>query len=172
MLLLTVGGKPHHLIVRELAEEVAGIASGLTVCYTDSGPKAPDDGSRTRIAKTAHRCAACARKGVCMDWLVLVASGAMEAVWALALDRAEGFTRPLPTIIFLAALAVSMLGLSHAVKSIPIGTAYAVWVGIGAAVTVGYSMITGAEAASPAKIALLVGLVACVVGLKLVGDAH
>lgn len=107
-----------------------------------------------------------------MDWLVLVASGAMEAVWALALDRAEGFTRPLPTIIFLAALAVSMLGLSHAVKSIPIGTAYAVWVGIGAAVTVGYSMITGAEAASPAKIALLAGLVACVVGLKLVGDAH
>ena len=107
-----------------------------------------------------------------MDWLVLVASGAMEAVWARALDRAEGFTKPLPTIIFLAALAVSMLGLSHAVKSIPIGTAYAVWVGIGAAVTVGYSMITGAEAASPAKIALLVGLVACVVGLKLVGDAH
>ena len=96
----------------------------------------------------------------------------MEAVWALALDRAEGFTRPLPTIIFLAALAVSMLGLSHAVKSIPIGTAYAVWVGIGAAVTVGYSMITGAEAALPAKIALLAGLVACVVGLKLVGDAH
>lgn len=107
-----------------------------------------------------------------MDWLVLVASGAMEAVWALALDRAEGFTRPLPTIIFFVALAVSMLGLSHAVKSIPIGTAYAVWVGIGAAVTVGYSMITGAEAASPAKIALLAGLVACVVGLKLVGDAH
>lgn len=107
-----------------------------------------------------------------MDWLVLVASGAMEAVWALALDRAEGFTRPLPTIIFFVALAVSMLGLSHAVKSIPIGTACAVWVGIGAAVTVGYSMITGAEAASPAKIALLVGLVACVVGLKLVGDAH
>ena len=65
-----------------------------------------------------------------------------------------------------------MLGLSHAVKSIPIGTAYAVWVGIGAAVTVGYIMITGAEAASPAKIALRVGLVACVVGLKLVGDAH
>lgn len=96
----------------------------------------------------------------------------MEAVWALALDRAEGFTRPLPTIIFFVALAVSMLGLSHAVKSIPIGTAYAVWVGIGAAVTVGYSMITGAEAASPAKIALLAGLVACVVGLKLVGDAH
>lgn len=105
-----------------------------------------------------------------MDWVVLVASGAMEAVWALALDRAEGFTRPLPTIIFLVALAASMFGLSHAVRTIPIGTAYAVWVGIGAAVTVGVSMLSGAESFSPVKVLLLVGLVACVVGLKLAGE--
>ena len=70
-----------------------------------------------------------------MNWVVLVCSGMLEAVWALALDRAEGFTRPLPTIVFIAALVASMLGLSHAVRTIPIGTAYAVWVGIGAAVT-------------------------------------
>ena len=106
-----------------------------------------------------------------MDWVVLVASGAMEAVWAQALDRAEGFTRPLPTVIFFAALAASMLGLSHAVRTIPLGTAYAVWVGIGAALTVGYGIVTGAEPFSWVKIALIVGLVGCVVGLKLVGEA-
>lgn len=107
-----------------------------------------------------------------MDWVVLVCSGMLEAVWALALDRAEGFTRPLPTIVFIAALVASMLGPSHAVRTIPIGTAYAVWVGIGAAVTVGYGIATGAEPFSWAKVALLVGLVGCVVGLKLVGESH
>lgn len=107
-----------------------------------------------------------------MDWVVLVASGAMEAVWALALDRAEGFTRPLPTIVFLAALAASMLGLNHAVRTIPIGTAYAVWVGIGAALTVGYGIATGSEPFSWAKVLLLAGLVGCVVGLKLVSESH
>lgn len=107
-----------------------------------------------------------------MDWVVLVASGAMEAVWAVALDRAEGFTRLAPTLVFVAALAASMLGLNHAVRTIPIGTAYAVWVGIGAAITVVYSMATGAESFSWAKALLIAGLVACVVGLKLVGEGH
>lgn len=107
-----------------------------------------------------------------MDWVVLIVSGAMEAVWAQALDHAEGFTRPLPTIIFFVALAASMLGLSHAVRTIPLGTAYAVWVGIGAALTVGYGLVTGAEPFSWAKILLLAGLMGCVVGLKLVGETH
>lgn len=107
-----------------------------------------------------------------MDWVVLVASGAMEAVWAQALDRSAGFTRPLPTIVFFAALAASMIGLSHAVRTIPLGTAYAVWVGIGAALTVIWGVATGAEAFSWAKVALIAGLVACVVGLKLVGESH
>lgn len=107
-----------------------------------------------------------------MDWVVLVCSGMLEAVWALALDRAEGFTRLLPSVVFVAALAASMLGLSHAVRTIPIGTAYAVWVGIGAAVTVGYGIATGAESFSWAKVLLLAGLVGCVVGLKLVGESH
>ena len=61
-----------------------------------------------------------------MDWVILVVSGAMEAIWAQALDRSEGFTQPIPTIVFIAALAASMLGLSHAVRTIPLGTAYAV----------------------------------------------
>ena len=102
-----------------------------------------------------------------MSWLVLIASGCMEAVWAVALDHAQGFTKPLPTIVFIAALAASMLGLSHAVRSIPLGTAYAVWVGVGAALTVCYSMVTGAESFSWVKVLLLAGLVAYVIGLKL-----
>lgn len=107
-----------------------------------------------------------------MDWVVLIASGGMEAVWALALDRAEGFTRLVPSVVFLGALAASMLGLSYAVRTIPLGTAYAVWVGIGAALTVGYGLATGAEPFSWAKLLLIVGLVACVVGLKVVGESH
>ncbi len=107
-----------------------------------------------------------------MDWVVLVCSGMLEAVWALALDRTEGFTRLLPSVVFVVALVASMLGLSHAVRTIPIGTAYAVWVGIGAAVTVGYGIVTGAEPFSWAKVLLLAGLVGCVVGLKLVGESH
>ena len=71
-----------------------------------------------------------------------------------------------------ATLAASMLGLSHAVRTIPLGTAYAVWVGIGAALTVAWGVASGAESFSWAKVLLIAGLVACVVGLKLVGEGH
>lgn len=102
-----------------------------------------------------------------MSWIVLVVSGVLEAVWATALGRSAGFSRPAPTLVFALALLASTGGLAFAMRSIPTGTAYAVWVGIGAALTVGYAMATGAEAASLAKVALLVGIVGCVVGLKL-----
>lgn len=107
-----------------------------------------------------------------MDWIVLLGSGAMEAVWAVALGRSEGFSQPLPTVVFLAAMALSMLGLSYAVRTLPVGTAYAVWVGVGAALTVVYGMASGSEPASPARIALIAGLIGCVVGLKFVSDAE
>ena len=64
-----------------------------------------------------------------MSWLVLIASGVMESVWAIALGKSEGFTHVGPTIVFVVALVLSMLGLSFAVKTLPTGTAYAVWVG-------------------------------------------
>lgn len=102
-----------------------------------------------------------------MAWVILVVSGAFEAVWAVALGKSAGFSRLGPTVIFAAALIVSMGGLAIAMKSLPTGTSYAVWVSIGAALTVGYSMITGDESVSLLKIALLLGLVGCVVGLKL-----
>jgi quaternary ammonium compound-resistance protein SugE len=103
-----------------------------------------------------------------MSWLVLVLSGMLEAVWATALDRSEGFSRLGPSVTFVVALVASMAGLAYAMRTLPVGTSYAVWVGIGAALTAGYAMVTGAEAASVVKILLLLGLVGCVVGLKLV----
>ncbi|MDV7197115.1 multidrug efflux SMR transporter [Rhodococcus kroppenstedtii] len=102
-----------------------------------------------------------------MAWIVLLVSGILEAVWATALGRSAGFTRLTPTIVFAVALVLSMVGLAVAMRSIPTGTAYAVWVGIGASLTVAYAMITGAETASLLRIALIVGLVGCVIGLKL-----
>jgi quaternary ammonium compound-resistance protein SugE len=101
-------------------------------------------------------------------WLVLVVSGVLEAVWASALGRSDGFTRPGPTIVFGVAVILSMGGLAYAMRDLPPGTSYAVWVGIGAALTVGYAMVTGAESLSMLKVALIVALIGCIVGLKLV----
>lgn len=102
-----------------------------------------------------------------MAWVILVAAGLMEAVWAVSLQKSEGFTKPVPTLVFVVALALSMIGLATALKSLPLGTAYAVWVGIGAASTVIYGMLSGNEPVSVVRILLIVGLIGCVVGLKL-----
>lgn len=102
-----------------------------------------------------------------MHWIALLGSAVFEAVWATALGESEGFARVGPTVVFVLGLAVSMLGLGWAVKRIPIGTAYAVWTGVGAALTVAYAMATGAEAVSPAKLVFIGGIIAAVVGLKL-----
>ncbi len=102
-----------------------------------------------------------------MSWLILVLSGVLEAVWATALGRSEGFSKPTPTIIFFMALVVSMAGLAYAMRDLPTGTAYAVWVGIGASLTVVIAMVTGAETASWLKVGLILTFVASVVGLKL-----
>lgn len=107
-----------------------------------------------------------------MSWIVLILSGVLEAVWATALGRSEGFTKLWPTVIFGVAILASMGGLAFAMREIPTGTAYAVWVGIGAALTVVVAMVSGTETVSLVKILLVLGLVGCVVGLKLVGDSH
>ena len=101
-----------------------------------------------------------------MSWLVLVLSGVLEAVWATALGRTEGFTRLAPTAVFGVAIVLSMGGLAYAMRDLPVGTAYAVWVGIGAALTAGYAMWSGQEPVSVLRVLLLVGIVGCVVGLK------
>lgn len=102
-----------------------------------------------------------------MSWLVLVFSGVLEAVWATALGRSHGLSRLAPTVVFVVALAASMAGLAYAMRTLPVGTSYAVWVGIGAALTVAYGMWTGTEAVSVVRVLLLVVIVAAVVGLKL-----
>lgn len=102
-----------------------------------------------------------------MAWVVLVLSGVLEAVWAVALGRSEGFTRPAPTVVFLAGITLSMGGLAYALRTLPVGTGYAVWVGIGAALTVAYGMVSGAESVTAIRLLLLAGLIGCVVGLKL-----
>ena len=83
-----------------------------------------------------------------MSWVVLVLSGVLEAVWATALDRSDGFSRPVPSIVFVVALVLSMSGLGYAMRELPLGTSYSVWVGIGAVLTVTYAMISGAEPVS------------------------
>jgi len=103
-----------------------------------------------------------------VPWIVLLVSAVFEAVWATALGMSDGLSRPTPTIVFFVALTASMAGLAWATRTIPIGTAYAVWVGVGAALTVTYAMVAGGETASPAKVLFLVGIVAAVIGLKLV----
>lgn len=102
-----------------------------------------------------------------MAWVVLVLSGICESVWAIALDKSQGFTKIVPVIVFVLGLVASMGGLSYAMRSISIGTAYTVWVGIGAAITVIYGMLAGEESVSILKIVCLVGMVACITGLKL-----
>lgn len=101
-----------------------------------------------------------------MSWLVLVLSGVLEAVWATALGRSDGLTRLAPSITFLVALTFSMAGLAYAMRELPVGTSYAVWVGIGATLTVVYAMVTGAEAVSVVRLVLLAGIIGCVAGLK------
>ncbi len=103
-----------------------------------------------------------------MSWLVLILAGGAEAVWALALARSDGFKNWQPTVVFVVALALSMAGLAYAMRSLPVGTAYAVWVGIGAAITIAYSMLTGAEVASSWRLVFLAMIVGGVIGLRAV----
>ena len=107
-----------------------------------------------------------AREGSVMAWFVLVLSGVLEAVWATALGRSEGLTRVVPTVVFGCGLVLSMAGLAYSMRTLPTGTAYAVWVGIGATLTVVYAMVTGQESFSVLKALFLALIIGGVVGLK------
>lgn len=99
-------------------------------------------------------------------WAVLLASAVCEMVWAIALSESNGFREPVPTLVFAVAAVVSLAGLAYGMRGIPIGVAYAVWTGIGAALTVGVAMLLGTEPVTPAKLLFLGGIIACVVGLR------
>lgn len=101
-------------------------------------------------------------------WIILIVSGMLEAVWATALAASNGFKRLVPSLVFAVSLVLSLVGLSVAMGSLPTGTAYAVWVGIGAVLTAGWAVVSGAERLSLVRALLLLGLIGCVVGLKVV----
>jgi quaternary ammonium compound-resistance protein SugE len=103
-----------------------------------------------------------------MPWIILLLSAVLEAVWATALGASHGFTNLVPTLLFVVALASSMAGLGYAAKHVPISTAYAAWTGTGAALTVAWGMLTGAETLTVLRVVFLAGIIASVIGLKLV----
>lgn len=102
-----------------------------------------------------------------MAWALLVVAGLLEVVWAIGIKRSEGFTRLWPSVVTLAAMAASFYLLSLAVRTLPIGTAYAVWVGIGAAGAAILGMVMLREPASAARVAFLALLLVSIVGLKM-----
>ena len=102
-----------------------------------------------------------------MAWLILVVAGLFEIGWAVGLKYAHGFTRPWPSALTILGMVASMGLLAQAVKSIPLGTAYAVWTGIGAAGTAVVGMSLFKEPVSAARMACLGLVVAGIVGLKL-----
>ncbi|MCG6205384.1 multidrug efflux SMR transporter [Rhodopseudomonas sp. HC1] len=100
-------------------------------------------------------------------WLALFAAGLMEIVWALGLKHSDGFTKFWPALGTLAAIATSFGLMSIALKSLPFGTAYAVWTGIGAAGSIVIGMVLYGESANAVRVLCLSMIVAGMVGLKL-----
>jgi quaternary ammonium compound-resistance protein SugE len=99
------------------------------------------------------------------SWIVLVLSGVLEAVWATAVGKSEGFSRLGASLVFLFGLIASMAGLAYAMRSLPVGTAYAVWVGIGAVLTVVYAGHRR-RTLSGLKVVFLMMIIGGVIGLK------
>lgn len=102
-----------------------------------------------------------------MAWIALVLAGLLEVVWAVGLKFSEGFTRRGPALITGLAILASMWLLGLAVRTLPVGTAYAIWVGIGATGTAVVGMLVFGEPASPARLFFLALLVTALAGLKL-----
>ncbi|MCK7053793.1 quaternary ammonium compound efflux SMR transporter SugE [Enterobacter roggenkampii] len=102
-----------------------------------------------------------------MSWIILFIAGLLEVVWAIGLKYTHGFTRLTPSVITVTAMIVSIVLLSWAMRSLPVGTAYAVWTGIGAVGAAITGILLLGESASLARIASLALIVAGIVGLKL-----
>ena len=102
-----------------------------------------------------------------MSWIILFVAGLLEVVWAIGLKYTHGFTRLTPSVITVTAMIVSIVMLSWAMRTLPVGTAYAVWTGIGAVGAAITGILLLGESASLARIASLALIVAGIVGLKL-----
>ena len=102
-----------------------------------------------------------------MNWIVLVTAGLFEIGWAVGLKYTEGFTRPLPTLATMGSMIVSLGLLGIAMKSLPLGTAYAVWIGVGAVGTAALGIVLFGEPANVMRVVSLGLIVAGIIGLKL-----
>lgn len=102
-----------------------------------------------------------------MAWVILFIAGLLEVAWALLLKQSEGLTKPLPTIGFLVSLFLSMFLLSQSLKTLPIGTAYAVWTGVGAAGTAIVGILWFGESRDVLKLVSLVMLIGGILGMRL-----
>jgi quaternary ammonium compound-resistance protein SugE len=105
-----------------------------------------------------------------MAWAILVGAGLLEIVWAIALKQTDGFTRFWPSAIGVTAAIVSFVLLATALKTLPVGTAYAVWVGVGALGVALAGIVALGESASPLRLAFLVLILIGIVGLKVVEE--
>lgn len=106
-----------------------------------------------------------------MPWVLLIIAGLLEVGWAVGLKYTDGFRRPVPSLLVIAAIAGSMYLLAVAARSLPISTAYAVWVGIGATGASVLGMTLLHEPVNPAKLFFLALLIVAIVGLKLSAGA-
>ena len=106
-----------------------------------------------------------------MAWFLLIIAGLLETGWAVGLKYTEGFTRPLPSVLTALGIVGSMYLLSVAAKTLPIGTAYGVWVGIGALGAGVLGIVLFGEAATPSRLFFLLLLLVSVVGLKVTSGA-
>lgn len=102
-----------------------------------------------------------------MNWGILALAGLLEVVWAVGLKYTAGFTKPAPSLVTIAAMIASLYLLSIALRTLPLGTAYAVWVGIGAVGTMAASVLLLGEPSSPLKLASVALILAGIAGLKL-----
>lgn len=103
-----------------------------------------------------------------MAWLILVGAGLLEIVWATALKNADGFTRLWPSVVGIVFAVVSFVMLALALKNLPVGTAYAVWVGIGVSGVAVAGMLTFGESASPVRLGFIALILVGVIGLRIV----
>ena len=107
-----------------------------------------------------------------MPWIYLLFAGLLEIVWAVGLKYTEGFSRLWPSLVTVSAMTASIILLAMAVKTLPMGTAYAIWTGIGAVGAVVLGIVLFGDSASPLRLACVGLVVLGMVGLKLTGGAH
>ncbi|GGJ00589.1 molecular chaperone [Saccharopolyspora subtropica] len=107
-----------------------------------------------------------------MAWIVLMLSGVLEAGWAISLKLSHGFTRLVPTVSFLVMAVLSFAGLAYAMRVLPAGPAYAVWTGIGVALTAIIGMVWLGDGFSVLRTVSIVLIIAGVIGLNLAGVGH